>query len=133
MRKTSFAVLAACAALVCAAGDASAQRGRKVAAKGSAAKQDTKAQKPAAATAKPANNKEDAKPAAEKPAAEAEAPAPPSALRGPMRIDFDDRLVQGQTNKLGAVYLYQRKDPQQGSLLERKKSFRDEIGKDLVE
>ncbi len=82
--------------------------------------------------------------APEKKATEAKAPpkadkkdepaaAPVSALRGPQRIDFDDRLVQGQTNKLGAVYLYQRKDPAQGSLLERRKSFREEIAKDLVE
>src|SRR4051812_27940169 len=33
--------------------------------------------------------------------------APPT--RGPTRIDFDDRLIQGQTNKSGAVYLYDRK------------------------
>ena len=61
------------------------------------------------------------------------APPAPSVLRGPTRIDFDDRLVQGQTNKLGAVYLYQRKDPAQPSLLERRKSFREEILKDVVE
>ena len=66
-------------------------------------------------------------------AAGAAVPQTPSALRGPMRIDFDDRLVQGQTNKLGAVYLYQRKDPAQPSLLERRSSFRDEIVRDLVE
>jgi hypothetical protein len=71
---------------------------------------------------------------ADKPApADKPTPPAPSALRGPVRIDFDDRLVQGQTNKLGAVYLYQRKDPAQGSLLERRKSFREEIAKDLVE
>ena len=63
----------------------------------------------------------------------APAPVAPGALRGPMRIDFDDRLVQGQTNKLGAVYLYQRKDAAQTSLLERRKSFREEILKDVVE
>src|SRR5262245_23159521 len=31
-------------------------------------------------------------------------------LRGPTRIDFDDRLIQGQTNKSGAVYLFDRKE-----------------------
>ena len=69
------------------------------------------------------------------PKKEAPAPAPvvTGALRGPQRIDFDDRLVQGQTNKLGAVYLYQRKDAAQQSLLERRKSFREEVVKDLVE
>lgn len=53
--------------------------------------------------------------------------------RGPTRIDFDDRLLQGQTNKLGAVYLYQRRTPAQPSLLQRRQGFRDEIAKDLLE
>ena len=66
------------------------------------------------------------------------APAPSAApgqmqARGPTRIDFDDRLLQGQTNKLGAVYLYQRKAPAQPSLLTRRTSFRDEIARDLLE
>jgi hypothetical protein len=61
--------------------------------------------------------------------------APPAQMqaRGPTRIDFDDRLLQGQTNKLGAVYLYQRKAPAQPSLLTRRTSFRDEIARDLLE
>jgi hypothetical protein len=63
----------------------------------------------------------------------AEAPAPLMTPRGPTRIDFDDRLVQGQTNKLGAVYLYQRKTPAQPSLLARRQSFRAEITRDLLE
>ena len=62
-----------------------------------------------------------------------EAPAPLMTPRGPTRIDFDDRLVQGQTNKLGAVYLYQRKTPAQPSLLARRQSFRAEIARDLLE
>src|SRR5437879_4703059 len=41
-------------------------------------------------------------------APQATSSAPPS--RGPTRIDFDDRLIQGQTNKSGAVYLYDRKE-----------------------
>lgn len=53
--------------------------------------------------------------------------------RGPTRIDLDDRLVQGQTNKLGAVYLYQRKAPAQPSLLVRRSTFREEIARDLLE
>lgn len=69
------------------------------------------------------------------PKAEAPAEAPASLMtpRGPTRIDFDDRLVQGQTNKLGAVYLYQRKSPAQPSLLARRQSFRAEIARDLLE
>jgi len=60
-------------------------------------------------------------------------PAPLMTPRGPTRIDFDDRLVQGQTNKLGAVYLYQRKSPAQPSLLARRQSVRAEITRDLLE
>ncbi len=61
--------------------------------------------------------------------AEAQAPAegapPPS--RGPTRIDFDDRLIQGQTNKSGAVYLYDRKELKIRSMIKKRESFRDEI------
>src|SRR5258708_6763910 len=32
------------------------------------------------------------------------------ASRGPTRLDFDDRLIQGQGNKVGTVYLYDRKN-----------------------
>ena len=84
------------------------------------------------AAARPTTEQKPAAKKAEEPG-KAAAPQTPSALRGPMRIDFDDRLVQGQTNKLGAVYLYQRKDPAQPSLLERRRSFREEIARDLVE
>lgn len=51
--------------------------------------------------------------------------APPS--RGPTRIDFDDRLIQGQTNKSGAVYLYERKELKVRSMVKKRESFRDEI------
>jgi hypothetical protein len=51
--------------------------------------------------------------------------APPS--RGPTRIDFDDRLIQGQTNKSGAVYLYDRKELKTRSMVNLRESFRDEI------
>ena len=50
--------------------------------------------------------------------------APPS--RGPTRIDFDDRLIQGQTNKSGAVYLYERKELKTRSMIKMRDSFRDE-------
>lgn len=51
--------------------------------------------------------------------------APPQ--RGPTRIDFDDRLIQGQTNKSGAVYLYDRKELKQRSMIKRRETFREEI------
>jgi hypothetical protein len=62
--------------------------------------------------------------------APSEAPANEGAAptaRGPSRIDFDDRLIQGQTNKSGAVYLYDRKELKGRSMIKKRESFRDEI------
>jgi len=50
--------------------------------------------------------------------------APAGGFRGPTRIDFDDRLIQGQTNKSGAVYLFSRKETNISSMVRRRKSFR---------
>lgn len=47
--------------------------------------------------------------------------------RGPTRIDFDDRIVQGQTNRSGSVYLYDRKELKTRSMVQTRDSFRDEI------
>lgn len=47
--------------------------------------------------------------------------------RGPARIDFDDRLIQGQTNKSGSVYLYDRKEMKVRSMIKKRENFRDEI------
>ncbi len=60
------------------------------------------------------------------PAAEP-APAAQEALplRGPARIDFDDRLIQGQTNKTGAVVLFARKKTGIKSMVKRRRSFRE--------
>jgi hypothetical protein len=58
-------------------------------------------------------------------AAPADGAPPPT--RGPTRIDFDDRLIQGQTNKSGAVYLYDRKELKTKSMIKTRESFRDEI------
>jgi hypothetical protein len=57
--------------------------------------------------------------------------APPS--RGPTRIDFDDRLIQGQTNKSGSVYLYDRKELNVRSMIKKRENFRDEIVSSLDE
>jgi hypothetical protein len=46
--------------------------------------------------------------------------------RGPARIDFDDRLIQGQTNKSGAVYLYDRKELKTRSMIKERETFRSE-------
>ncbi|MBL8941300.1 MAG: hypothetical protein JNM69_42535 [Archangium sp.] len=48
-------------------------------------------------------------------------------VRGPTRIDFDDRLIQGQSNKSGAVYLYDRKELKVRSMIKKRDNFRDEI------
>jgi hypothetical protein len=61
----------------------------------------------------------------EQPAAGDQAGA--AATRGPTRIDFDDRLIQGQTNKSGAVYLYDRKELKIRSMIKKRENFRDEI------
>lgn len=64
-------------------------------------------------------------PEAAPPAAEANAAGP--GVRGPTRIDFDDRLIQGQSNKSGAVYLYDRKELKVRSMIKKRDNFRDEI------
>lgn len=47
--------------------------------------------------------------------------------RGPARVDFDDRLIQGQTNKSGAIYIFERKNSEIHSMVRRRTSFREEI------
>ncbi len=54
------------------------------------------------------------------------------APRGPTRLDFDDRLIQGQTNKSGAVYLFDRKELSVRSMVQQRSSFRDQIQKDVL-
>ncbi len=60
----------------------------------------------------------------------AEEPAPESGragARAPTRIDFDDRMIQGQTNKAGSVYLYDRKQLTIPSLTKIPENFRAQI------
>lgn len=76
-------------------------------------------------------------PVEEKPAAPSAGPAgAPTDVavgpRGPTRIDFDDRLIQGQTNKSGAVYLFDRKELSVRSMVRQRTSFRDQIVKDIL-
>lgn len=66
-------------------------------------------------------------PAPETPAASASSDSSGPAVRGPTRIDFDDRLIQGQSNKSGAVYLYDRKELKIRSMIKKRENFRDEI------
>lgn len=116
---------------------------KKPASKSSASKKGAASkstQKPAATASKPASPAKPTSPAkaAFDPVAASSTPIPgaPAATasaagappqRGPTRIDFDDRLIQGQTNKSGAVYLYDRKELKQRSMIKKRESFRDEI------
>lgn len=64
------------------------------------------------------------------------APAAPVAeesmtTRGPARLDFDDRLVQGQSNKAGAIFLYDRKTLPLRSMVHTRTNFRDQIEDEL--
>lgn len=64
-------------------------------------------------------------PGTSEPEAKPQGSAPPQ--RGPTRIDFDDRLVQGQTNRSGSVYLYDRKELKTRSMVKKRESFREQI------
>lgn len=79
----------------------------------------------------------------EKPAA-AETPAPgeqaPGAKeaavdaatrQGPTRVEFDERLLQGQTNKANAIYLFQRRESALRSLVKKREHFHAEIDEAL--
>jgi hypothetical protein len=96
------------------------------AAKSSSAKSSSaKATAPSKATFDPVSAPSAPIPAAPPTTTTAIAGPPPQ--RGPTRIDFDDRLIQGQTNKSGAVYLYDRKELKQRSMIKKRESFREEI------
>ncbi len=70
--------------------------------------------------------------AAPKAAAPAEAaPEESMTTRGPARLDFDDRLVQGQSNKAGAIFLYDRKTLPLRSMVHTRTNFRDQIEDEL--
>lgn len=89
------------------------------------------------AAAKPKRGKPAAAAAKAEPAAAAKAEPAPAAgggaeaeepgRRGPARIEFDDRLVQGQTNKANAIYLFERRESALRSLLKKRTNFHDEI------
>ena len=88
-----------------------------------AAKPNKRAAKPAAAApkAEPAPTKADAAPAGNSGDGE------DAGRRGPARIEFDDRLVQGQTNKANAMFLFERRESALRSLLKKRTNFHDEI------
>jgi hypothetical protein len=51
--------------------------------------------------------------------------------QGPTRIEFDERLLQGQTNRANAIYLFQRRASALRSLVKKRKHFHDEIDEAL--
>ena len=53
--------------------------------------------------------------------------------RGPTRVDFDDRLIKGQTTKAGSVYIYDRQSIDIRSLVNRARSFRARIVRTVFE
>ncbi|MDP2340194.1 MAG: hypothetical protein Q8O67_04485 [Deltaproteobacteria bacterium] len=64
---------------------------------------------------------------AKAPAVDPDAPVDTGTRKGPARIEFDDRLVQGQTNKANAIYLFERRESALRSLLKKRSNFHDEI------
>jgi len=85
-----------------------------------------KKKKKSSAAAEPAPD--EVTPSAAPPPAPSDDNAPiMSTRRGPARVDFDDRLIQGQTNKSGAIYIFERKSSELHSMVRRRTSFRDEI------
>ena len=50
-----------------------------------------------------------------------------ASLRRGARVEFDGRLVQGQTAKSGAIYLFARKRSELRSMVEERSSYRQEI------
>ena len=53
--------------------------------------------------------------------------------RGPTRVDFDERLIKGQTTKAGSVYIYDRQEIDIRSLVRRSRSFRERIIRTVFE
>ena len=51
----------------------------------------------------------------------------PGSLKRSSRIEFDERLIVGQSLKSGAIYLFQRKDSEIQSMVKIRKDFREEL------
>ncbi len=115
MRKLAWAVVFAVA---CSFSAFAGPKGKKGSAKPAPAAAPAERKAPSVNTSRPPET------ASAQESAPAGAPPP---TRGPTRIDFDDRLIQGQTNKSGAVYLYDRKELKTKSMIKTRDSFRDEI------
>ena len=53
--------------------------------------------------------------------------------RGPTRVNFDERLIKGQTTKAGSVYIFDRQEITIESLVARNRSFRARIIRTVFE
>lgn len=53
--------------------------------------------------------------------------------RGPSRVDFDDRLIKGQTTKADSVYIYDRQQIEIRSLVMKARTFRPKIIRSVFE
>lgn len=82
---------------------------------------------PATTPAKPEGSTPDPRATSPVPDASSDAPIDTGTRKGPSRMEFDDRLVQGQTNKANAIYLFERRESSLRSLLKKRSDFHDEI------
>ena len=48
-------------------------------------------------------------------------------FRRSSRLEFDERLIMGQSLRSGAIYLFERKDSEIQSMLKVRKDYRDEL------
>ena len=55
------------------------------------------------------------------------APAGDALQTGPSRVDFDDRVVKGQTQGTGSVYIFERQKVEMRSMVHKTRSFRERI------
>ena len=76
---------------------------------------------------KPPETQEQAEDTAQQSSGDAPAPQAGTALRRGARVEFDGRLVQGQTAKSGAIYLFARKRSELRSMVKERTSYRKEI------
>lgn len=54
-----------------------------------------------------------------------------SAIKRGERIEFDERLMQGQTARAGALYLFDRKPSDLRSMVRERESYRGEIVREI--
>lgn len=53
--------------------------------------------------------------------------APPPSLKRARHMEFDERLIMGQSLKSGALYLFERKDSEIQTMLKIRRDYRQEL------